>query len=189
VALGLERRSFPVGCPPQWGLVPPPQVLTTGTELAHLPVVIKQSSLGRAGARGFSLVEMLVVVVILGALTLLAMPRIERALSRADVTAARVELANLILRARVAAVSARRPATLRVASGTAFVTMVTTSGTTQYVSGALVFDRTRVQATASASSITIQPTGLVTSGTPFSVRLSKRGITDSVTVSGYGRVQ
>jgi len=144
----------------------------------------------RSGTAGFSLLEMLTVVVMIGVLTLITMPRIERALSRRDVSAARVELANLFLRAKVAAVSARRQTTLNVASGTAYVTQVDQSGATQYVSGALVFTTSGVTATPTASSLAIQPTGLVTGGvTPFTVVLSKNGFTDSVVVSGYGRVQ
>jgi Tfp pilus assembly protein FimT len=133
---------------------------------------------------------MLVVVAIIGILMLMALPRIDLAVSRRDVAAAKTGLANLLLRAKVAAVSSRRPTTVTVASGSAYATLVTTSGTTQYVGGMIVFSNSGVTATPSAGSITVQPTGLVSNGvTPWTVVLTKRSVTDSVMVLGYGRVQ
>jgi prepilin-type N-terminal cleavage/methylation domain-containing protein len=143
----------------------------------------------RRARAGFSLVEMMVVVAIIGILTLMALPRIDTALSRRDVAAAKSGLANLFLRAKVAAVSNRRPTTVSVASGSAYATLTTVTGTTQYVGGMIVFSNSGVTASPSAGSLTIQPTGLVTNGTPFTVRLTKGSITDSVVVLGYGRVQ
>jgi prepilin-type N-terminal cleavage/methylation domain-containing protein len=137
---------------------------------------------------GFSLVETLIVIVIVGLLTLLAMPRIDVALTRRDIASAKSGLTNLVLRAKVAAVSARRATTINVTSSSAYATLVTVGGTTQNVGGALFFE-TGVTASYSASTLVVQPTGLITSGTPFTVVFSKRGVTDSVMVVGYGRVQ
>ena len=142
----------------------------------------------RRRAAGFSLIETLVVIVIVGLLTLMAMPRIDLALTRRDIASAKSGLANLILRAKVAAVSGRRATTINVNGSSAYATLVTVGGTTQYVGGTLYYD-TGVTASYSASTLVIQPTGLVTSGTPFTVVFAKRGVTDSVMVVGYGRVQ
>jgi type II secretory pathway pseudopilin PulG len=137
---------------------------------------------------GFSLIEAVTVISIIGILALMVAPRIDRAWSRRDVTAARVGLGSLFLRARVAAVTARRPATLTVANGKAFVTISTPTGPA-YVSQTLLFQTNGVTATSSATSLTIEPTGLVRSGTPFVVALTKSGIVDSVVISGYGRLE
>jgi type IV fimbrial biogenesis protein FimT len=137
---------------------------------------------------GFSLIEMLTVVSIMGVLALFAMPRLSSALSRRDVRAAKVGLANMVLSAKMSAVATRRPVTLTVVSGMASLSMVNSSGTTQYLS-AIVFSSSGVSAAPSAATLTVQPTGLITSGTPYSVTVSKNGATDSVTVTGYGRVR
>src|SRR2546423_15682095 len=101
---------------------------------------------------------MLVVVVILGIMILLAMPRIERALSRRDVRSAKAGLANMIVNAKLSAASARRPVTLTVTSNMASLTLVNSAGATQYVS-ALLFSSSGVAASPSASTLVIQPTG------------------------------
>jgi type II secretory pathway pseudopilin PulG len=128
------------------------------------------------------------VTSIIGILAAMAAPRIDRALSRRDVSAAKAGLGSLILQARVAAVTARRPAVITVSAGMAYVTVTSSLGST-LVGSALRFDATGVAATPTAGSLTVQPTGLVVGGTPFVVVLAKAGVTDSVTVSGYGLVQ
>jgi prepilin-type N-terminal cleavage/methylation domain-containing protein len=138
---------------------------------------------------GFSLVEMLIVVVIIGMLTLIAMPRIDAAVTRRDVAAAKSGLTNLFLRAKVAAVTSRRPTTVTVGTGSAYATLVTPGGTTQYVGETIHFDSTGVASAPSAGTIVFQATGLVTGGGTYTVLLSKRGVVDSVMVVGYGRVQ
>ncbi len=128
------------------------------------------------------------MIAIIGIVVLMSAPRLNRAWSRRDVSAARVGLGSLFLRARVAAVTARRPATLTVANGKAFVTIATPTGP-EYISQTLLFQTNGVVATSSSTSLTIEPTGLVRSGTPFVVALSKSGIVDSVVISGYGRLE
>lgn len=138
---------------------------------------------------GFSLVEMLVVVTMVGILLLMAIPRAERSLARSDIVAARVAFHTLYLRARSAAIQTRRPMTISFASGTAYVT---SAGTSIFGSStlALPFQGSHgVTANASGSSLVIQPTGLVSSGTPFVLELVKRGIHDTVSITGYGRIQ
>ena len=132
---------------------------------------------------------MLVVVSILGILVLLAMPRIERALSDRDVRSAKVGLANLVVNGKMSAASARRPVTLTVTPDLASLTMVNSSGATQFLS-AVNFSRAKVVASPSAAKLTIQPTGMIaTGGTPYSVTMTKGGVKDSVVVTGYGRVR
>ncbi len=141
-----------------------------------------------ASPGGFSLVEALIVVAIIGIVVLMSAPRIQQAWSRRDVTAARAGLGTLFLRARVAAVTSRRAATLTVLNDMAYVTLATPTGP-QYVSQALMFQTNGVLSTASSASLTIEPTGLVRTGTPFTVALSKSGIVDTVRISGYGRLE
>src|SRR5262245_16924047 len=106
---------------------------------------------------GFSLVETLTVVSIIGVLALYAMPRLSTALSRQDVRAAKVSLTNMVFSAKMSAVATRRPVTLTVVPDRAFLSTVDASGTTQYLS-TVPFSRSHVTASASAVTLTVQPT-------------------------------
>ena len=144
----------------------------------------RQETAGGTRRGGFSLLEMLIVVVLLGLLTLMSMPRIERALVRRDLAGARAATTSLIARAKSAAVQRRRPVTLAIDSSLA----VLSSGP-QFLALVHYQSLFGVRANASAASLTVQPTGLVTTGTPFTIRFTKGSRTDSVLVTGYGRVQ
>jgi len=149
----------------------------------------KPSCLAKNRSHGFSLVEMVIVISIVGVLMLIAIPRAERALARSNIVGARVGFGNLFHRARTAAIQSRRPTSINFASGTAFVT---SGGGTIFGSStlALHFQTSYgVTATASASSLTIQPTGLVTTGTPFVLELVRGEVRDTISITGYGRIE
>lgn len=131
---------------------------------------------------------MLIVVVLLGVGALMAMPRLERAMVRRDLAGARAATTTLMLQAKAAAVQLRRPVTLSVDSLRAVLTVPTSSGTRHL---ALVHLKSSFGVSVSSSSptIVVQPTGLVAAGTPFTVRFAKGARSDSVRVTGYGRVQ
>ena len=91
--------------------------------------------------------------------------------------------------ARTYAVQSRGVATVEVIGGRAVAT-ITVGGVTRSIGSAVAFDSTfRVQATANPTSITIQPSGLVTTGLPFELVLTRSDAADTVRISGYGRVE
>lgn len=148
------------------------------------------SSLALRDRRGFTLLEMLIVVVIMGLTTLIVAPRIEQTLARRNVSGAKASFSATYYRARAAAVQNRRPATITIASGLISVSVTTAAGVTQYIGQSLYFPTLYgITPVASAGSLTIGPTGLVTSGTPFTVALSKGSVHDTVQVTGYGRLE
>ena len=143
----------------------------------------------RRSTCGFSLVEALVVVVILGILTLILAPRLEPITAGRAVAGARAGFTSLYNLARTYAVQSRGTAVVSVTSGIALAT-VTAGGTTRSIGSAIVFDSTfRVQATANPTSITIQPSGLVTTGMPFELVLVRSGVVDTVRITGFGRIK
>lgn len=142
----------------------------------------------QSGRHGFTLVEALIVVVIAGALLLMSLPRLDRALARREVTNARAAVATLVLRARTAAVQRRQPVRVAVDSATAWISAETASGPV-LLSSLPLRESFGIVASASADGFTVQPNGLVIGGTPFTVWLARGGITDSVRITGYGRVQ
>src|SRR3954468_15242040 len=64
--------------------------------------------------QGFTLVEMMLAVVILGALVLIGFPRMSAGMTKANVRGARTTLVNLIAKARTAATQANRVALLKI---------------------------------------------------------------------------
>src|SRR6266487_552609 len=66
-----------------------------------------------AGACGFTVIEMLIVVVLLGLLTAMAYPRMSGVRNSAGLRAARVQFAASLATARAAAVRWGRPAQLK----------------------------------------------------------------------------
>lgn len=123
-----------------------------------------------------------------GILMLLALPRIERMLVRRDLAAARAGFSALVLRARIAAVDRRQPIRIEVDSASVWLSASTPNGP-ETVATLPLREEFRVLATATSSGFTVQPSGLVKGGTPFTIRFQRAGLADSVRVTGYGRIQ
>lgn len=141
----------------------------------------------RSQLGGFSLVETLVVVTMLGILMLMVIPRVERSLARVNIVAARVGFSSFFLRARNSAIQSRKPVVVSFASGTA---VAGTSGVMFGQSSMVLNFQGLYGVSASASgSLTIQPTGIVSNGTPFVLQLTKGSVVDTVQVTGFGRVE
>jgi prepilin-type N-terminal cleavage/methylation domain-containing protein len=143
----------------------------------------------RGSRGGFSLVEAMIVVVILGVLVLLVAPRFDPIIASRNVSNARSGFMNLYSRARIAAVQARRKATITVTGNLATATVDMPLGP-QAVGTAIRFDSLYgVQAEASPTSVTIQPTGLVIGGLPFELVLVRSSVADTVRITAYGKIQ
>jgi prepilin-type N-terminal cleavage/methylation domain-containing protein len=70
---------------------------------------------------GFTLVEALIVVVLLGLITLIGFPRISAAMVRSDLRSARTTVINLVATARAAAVQTSRRTWIKFEGNTAYV--------------------------------------------------------------------
>ncbi len=137
---------------------------------------------------GFSLAEMLLVVSVLSVLTLMAVPRLERAVAARDLVAAKAAISAVFLRARAAAVDRRQSVLFTVDGGVASASATSPSGPV-LVAEVPLRTQFSVQVTAPGRSLLIEPTGLIRSGTPFVIRLARSTLTDSVRITGYGRVE
>ena len=149
-----------------------------------------------ARRKGFSLVEMLVVVVILGIIVLLGFPRMQAGLVNNNVRAARTTFINMIAGARAAASQTNRSTWVKIESNRAVVLarprldLVNTGSTNADTIGP-------VQDLSQAYGVTVTPAdsfrfnpGFTTLGagtTTFTI--SRSGHSDIVTVDGLGRVQ
>lgn len=140
--------------------------------------------------RGFTLTELLLVIVVIGILLAITAPRIATAMARRNVTGATAGMDALFRRARASAIQTRLPATITFASGVATVT-VDSAGTPKLVGQPLNFPAQYggVAVTPSSATLRIEPTGLVLSGTPFTFIATKSGDADTTSVTGYGRIE
>jgi Tfp pilus assembly protein FimT len=106
---------------------------------------------------------MLIVVVMVGMLTLIAIPKFSVVVERNKLTAAREEIASAIATARAAAVQKGRTSTLWFSGNTMWVTVLTSSGgaTTTVVPVKSFSTLYNVSVTPPASSITFDMRGFV----------------------------
>ena len=146
-------------------------------------------------AAGFTLVETLMVVVILGTVALIGVPRVQSGLNSTNLRGARTTFVNLIAKARASATQTSRVTLLKIEGNNAYVLarprMVPLAGSTADTVGTVqpLDQLYGVTLTAAVDSIRFDPRGLGSgfgSGTVF--QLSRDGHTDSIRVDGLGRV-
>jgi prepilin-type N-terminal cleavage/methylation domain-containing protein len=144
---------------------------------------------------GFTLIETMLVVTILGAMMLIGFPRMRDGMTRSNVRGARTTLINLLAKARTAATQTNRVTLLKIQGNNAFVLarprLVAAAGSDADTLGAVeqlgaIYG---VTVTALIDSVRFDPRGLGTGfggGTDFLV--SKNGKTETIRVDGLGRV-
>jgi prepilin-type N-terminal cleavage/methylation domain-containing protein len=143
---------------------------------------------------GFTMMEMLLVIIILGIVTVIGLPRMSAGVSSASVRGARTTLINLVARARIAATQTNRIAVLKIEGDNAVVLLrprlLPGAGNADTLGAvARLGDSYGVIVTATIDSVRFDPRGMGSgfgSGTTF--RVSRNGITDSLRIDGLGRV-
>jgi prepilin-type N-terminal cleavage/methylation domain-containing protein len=145
--------------------------------------------------RGFTLVETMLVVTILGTLTLIGYPRMRDGMIRANVRGARTTLINLLSKARTAATQTNRITLLKIQGNNAFVLarprLVAAAGSNADTLGPVqpLGDIYGVTVTAAIDSVRFDPRGLGTGfGTGTDFLVSRNGKTETIRVDGLGRV-
>lgn len=138
---------------------------------------------------GFSLIELMIVITIIGLMLAMAMPRIQDTLVRRNLQGSRAAVVNLYARARVTALQQRRTTTVNFNGTSAWITAPRAAGGLDTVGAVTNLLTQYGVAVAATGNITITPTGLVNAGTPIQINVTKSGKSDSVMVSGYGRLQ
>jgi prepilin-type N-terminal cleavage/methylation domain-containing protein len=146
---------------------------------------------------GFTLVETLIAVIIVSILSLMAFPRVNSAVSKSNVRAARTRLVNMFAAARAAATqNSRTAAYVEFNGNTAVITAsprrtVGGAGTRDTIGGAVNLN-TVYGATLSTTitTITYDPRGLATgfsSGGQY-IKVTKGSYADSIKIDQLGRV-
>ena len=144
---------------------------------------------------GFTLIEMLMVVVIISLTTLIALPQFRTIVNRSNMLSARAKVMASFASARATAASSGRVTTLNVNANRVWVTA---AGRQKLPIGANTMDTIvlpkdlntmyGVTATPSSNTVNIGQTGLGTNGSTTSIILSHGNIADTIQISQYGRV-
>lgn len=144
---------------------------------------------------GFTLVETLVVVVLLGLIALIGFPKISAALVQNDLRGARTTMINLVAKARAASVQSNRVTWIKRNGNTAYVAAtpraVPLNGSPNDTVGSVNNLAATYGVTMSgADSIQFDPRGFGswTGGANVSIYLSRSGHSDTIHIDGLGRV-
>ncbi len=144
--------------------------------------------------RGFTFVEILIVMVLIGIIASLGIPRIRGAIEKQNVRSARVAVGTIIVKARAAAIQRGCAAAVHFTSGTSGTIWVTTCKTTAAGLDTLggierIAGRWNVTFTASADSIRFMPNGVSLGNAANTVlKFTSNGNSDSVMVNTVGKV-
>jgi prepilin-type N-terminal cleavage/methylation domain-containing protein len=140
---------------------------------------------------GFTVIELLWVIVIMGVMGALAIPRIRGALQKQNVRSARVAGVAHIVKARAAAVQRGCRATVHVrSSGLIWVTACKTAGPGIDTLGSVddLHERYGVTLLTTRDSVQFDPRGLSLGNQTDTVVVRNAVATDSIVVNAVGRV-
>lgn len=145
------------------------------------------------GKRGFTLVEALIVIVVIGIIAGFGVPRLRGALLKSNVRSARSAMVTLVAKARAAAVARGCRSTMSFTSGpsgTVAISVCTVSGTGTEILGGVdsLAARYKVAMTASTGSLQFDPRGLTPGSSGMSVLFTTGKMADTVFINPLGKV-
>jgi prepilin-type N-terminal cleavage/methylation domain-containing protein len=143
---------------------------------------------------GFTLVETLIVVVLLGLIVLIGFPKMSSAMARSDLRGARTTMINMVATARAASVQSNRLTWVKFEGSTAHVLArprqdgavgADTVGVVRDLS-----DQYGVTVAAGVDSIQFDPRGFGAGfGDTTAIVLTRAGHSSTITIDGLGRVR
>jgi prepilin-type N-terminal cleavage/methylation domain-containing protein len=142
---------------------------------------------------GFTLIEMLMVVVIISLTMLMALPRFRTAVNRSNMLSARAKVMSSYSAARAAAAGSGRLTTLHVNGNQVWVTASPRLKAGAGASDTIVLPKNLntlygVTATPSVGTVDVGRNGLGNSGAITNIVLSHGDLGDTIRISQYGRV-
>jgi prepilin-type N-terminal cleavage/methylation domain-containing protein len=144
--------------------------------------------------RGFTVIEMLLVIMILGIATAIGLPRMSAGVTSASVRGARTTLINLLSRTRIAATETNRIAVLKIEANNAVILLrprrLPGAGDADTLGPvAQLGENYGVTVTGSIDSVRFDPRGMASGfGTGTTFMVSKNGTTETIRIDALGRV-
>jgi prepilin-type N-terminal cleavage/methylation domain-containing protein len=144
---------------------------------------------------GFTLVETLIVVVVLGLIVLIGFPKMSSAMVQNDLRAARTTMVNMMVAARAASVQSNRITWIKIEGNSAYVgatprLVPVALSTADTVGGVQDLADLYGVTVVGVDSIQFDPRGFgVGFGAVDSIVLSRDGHSSTITIDGLGRVR
>lgn len=146
-----------------------------------------------AARRGFTLIEVMIVIVVAGLLFLIGLPRLRDAVLRNNVYQSRAAVSALYSRARAVSIEQGRMGYLTISGNrVAVLVRIAPTGAAWADTIGVVEDlNARYGVTVSATNDTIRfdPRGFGLNGTTESIAVNRGAIADTVFISAFGRIQ
>ena len=141
--------------------------------------------------RGFSLIELLIVVVIIGAVASFAFPMIRKGMEARRVAGARIAITTMNAKARALAVQRSRVVFLILNSNSVYlVTMHPVTGASDTVDGRSLYDVYGVSVTSTRDTLVYDPRGLGRQNSVTTITVARPGgYADTVAIGPLGGVQ
>lgn len=146
-----------------------------------------------SGSRwGFTVIELLIVIIIIGVLTGIALPKLSTAAQKSNVRSTRIELASMVTRARAAAIQRGCVDSLHINTSTsvAWVTACKLSGSGRDTVGPVdnLNKRFGVTLSASKTDYGYDPRGILVGFSGGKITITGSGYSDSVVINNVGKV-
>lgn len=143
------------------------------------------------GRKGFTTIEMIIVVIMIGVIAAIGFPRLRDAFEKQNVRGAKALFATMVATARGVAVQRGCSATLNMTVDSAWVTACGVNppaASVQVGTKKLIGDDFKVQLSPSTGSIVYDPRGIATAFQITTMKIIGPHYTDSVIVNQVGKV-
>ncbi|HEU4827628.1 MAG TPA: prepilin-type N-terminal cleavage/methylation domain-containing protein [Gemmatimonadales bacterium] len=146
-----------------------------------------------ASRRGFTLIEVMIVIVVAGLLFMIGLPRLRDAVLRNNVYQSRVALSALYARTRAVSIEQGRMGYLAISGNrVAVLVRLTPTGAAWADTIGVVEDlneRYGVTVTTTDDTIRVDPRGFGLNDLTETIAVSRDGIADTIFISPFGRIQ
>ena len=144
---------------------------------------------------GFTLVEMMIVVVLIGAILLIGWPKVASGLAKTNLRSSRTTVANMFTKARTFAMQSNRRTSIKFNGNNVVITAsprtLAGTGTVDSIGGVeKLSEAYGVTVSPTPASVTYDPRGIrnLANGGPVKFMLTRNSKQDSVMVDAMGRV-
>jgi len=142
--------------------------------------------------KGFSAIELMIVIVLIGLIAAVGFPRLRQGLEKQNVRSSKALIATLAATARGTAIQRGCAATLNITGDSIWVTACGVNppaALVQVGTKKLVGSAYNVQLSSSNASIVYDPRGIATVFQPTTIRVIGPNYQDSVVINELGRVK